>query len=88
MVTQTIGDINFFGFGLDGYKAHDQAQHSSNANITYYGFLNRLGEWYIMEQTISGTTFSYRFAKGSSAYTTNWTNRESLTYGYLNVIFA
>jgi hypothetical protein len=49
----------------------------------YYGFLDVDGKWYIM----SKTTTAIRYTKGSKAYTTNWTNRASLTYDYFNNTF-
>jgi hypothetical protein len=55
----------------------------------YYGFLNRSGQWYIIEAT-SETTFRYASQEsvGSSnrAYTDAWTNRASLSYDYLSNI--
>jgi len=49
----------------------------------YYGFLDKDGNWYILKET-SGT---YRYEHGSANYTTNWTNRASLTYNYFDVEF-
>lgn len=91
MTLQTVNDINFFGGSIEGYKVADQATNSGDADINYFGFVNRLGEWYIMKQdTTAGANNlqTYRFAKGGSGYTTNWTNRESLTYDYFYTTFA
>jgi hypothetical protein len=82
-----INDYAAFAFLYDGYKVNDQANHTGNDNITYFGFLNKFGEWFIMKQTTSGTTVSFRFAKGNSAYTTAWTARESQTFDYIDVTF-
>lgn len=51
---------------------------------TYYGYINKDGAWFIRKETASG---AYRYAKGSSDFTTNWANKNSLTYDYFNVIF-
>jgi len=83
----TVNDSMEFNFGYEGYKITDQAQNSGDSNITYYGFLNRYGEWYLMSQTTSGTAVAYRYLRGSSDYTTNWAAREALTYDYFNTIF-
>ena len=64
----------------DGYKIN-QLDDSSPA---YYGFTEKGGAWFIMKEDSSG---NYRYTKGTSAFSTNWTNRASLTYDYYDVIF-
>lgn len=51
---------------------------------TYYGYVNKEGAWFIQKESSSG---AYRYTKGSSDFSTNWTNKASLTYDYFNVIF-
>ena len=58
-----------------------------DASPNYYGFLNSEGGWYIMKETISAGADTYRYIKGDSDYTTNWTGRAGLSYGYFNDIF-
>lgn len=82
-----INDYAAFAFLYEGYKVNDQANKSGDDNTTYFGYVNRFGEWFIMRQVVSGTTLSFRFAKGASGYTTAFTARESQTYDYLDVIF-
>ena len=67
---------------LDIYKASDE---DNTATYDYYGYLDKDGNW-IIEQ-IDNITLAHRYIKGTSDYTTNWTNRVSLTYGYFNNIF-
>ncbi len=83
-----INDYAAFAFLYDGYKVNDQANKSGDDNTTYFGFLNRFGEWFIMQQVVSGTTLTFRFVKGASGYTTAWAAREAQTYNYINVCFA
>lgn len=83
----TNQDASAFGNSYEGYKAADEADKVGDSTIRYHGFINRAGEWFIVRQTISGTTTDYRFVKGDSAYTTAWTIRESQTYNYFDVIF-
>ena len=64
----------------DGYKIN-QLDDSSPA---YYGFTEKGGAWFIMKEDSSG---NYRYTKGSSGFSTNWTNRASLTYDYYDVVF-
>lgn len=66
----------------DGYEIADIDDTSSPA---YYGFLKSNGSWYIMREDSSG---AYRYCKGSSTFSTNWTNRATLTYDYFNSIFG
>lgn len=69
---------------LDCYQTSDIDQAS--ATVTYIGKIDRGGNWYIMKiDSTTGTTF--RFIKGTTGYTTNWTNRASLTYDYFDTIF-
>jgi len=87
---QTAGDLNFFGFLLDGYRVSEQASKTTDANVLYFGFVNRMGEWYIMEQDTSAGSNdlqTYRFVKGDSGYTTAWTAREAQTYDYFYTTF-
>lgn len=51
---------------------------------TYYGYVNKEGAWFIQKESSSG---AYRYTKGSSDFSTNWTNKASLTYDYFNVVF-
>lgn len=64
----------------DGYKI-SQLDDSTPA---FYGFVNKDAAWFIMKEDSSG---NYRYAKGSSSFATNWTNRASLSYDYFDVIF-
>lgn len=64
---------------LDCYQTSDIDKAS--ATITYIGATDRAGNWYIKK--IDETTgITMRFIKGDTNYTTNWTNRASLTYDY------
>mgnify|MGYP006395078073 CR=1 FL=1 len=68
---------------LDGvssqYHVHDKDESS---DPKYYGFVDSRGTWVIMKETTSTGTF--RYSVGKTNYSTNWTNRASLSYGYFN----
>lgn len=66
----------------DGYEITQIDDASSPA---YYGFLKKNGYWYIMKEDSSG---NYRYVKGTTSFTTNWSDRASLTYDYFNSIFG
>lgn len=61
--------------------------HISDLDISsdpkYKGYVDEDGNWYILKETAS----SFRYVKGSSSYSTNWTNRASLTYDYYQNTF-
>lgn len=82
---RNINDITNLYFLFEGYKPSDTATDSVNPNITYDGFLNEQGEYYIMKTDNSAG--SYRYVKGSSNYPVAWANRETLTYDYYNNVF-
>jgi hypothetical protein len=50
----------------------------------YYGFVDRTGNWYILQENSDGT---YRYVKGASSFSTNWTNRTGLSYDYYYNVF-
>ena len=66
------------------YKATDV---DDSGAVKYYGHTDVDGEWYILEEDTSGAVATYRYVKGSSDYTTNWTNRALLTYDYYYNVF-
>ena len=55
------------------------------SNPKYYGFEKADGGWYIMRENTS--TKQYRYAKGDSDYSTNWTNRASQSYATFGSTF-
>lgn len=64
----------------DGYKISEL----DDSSPAYYGFLEKGGAWYILKEASDGT---YRYVKGASSFSTNWTNRASLSYDYYHNVF-
>lgn len=64
----------------DGYKIAEL----DDSSPAYYGFVDKDGAWFILKEDSAG---AYRYIKGSSSFSTNWTNRASLTYDYYHNIF-
>lgn len=54
-----------------------------STSTEYYGYEDKDGNWYIKKLASNALTF----AKGSSGYTTAWTNRASQTYASYGVTF-
>lgn len=50
----------------------------------YYGYVNKVGQWYIVREGDDGT---FRYSKGDSDFSTVWTGRVALSYGYYNTAF-
>lgn len=65
-----------------GYKISDL---DDSGTINYFGYVASTGAWYILAYNTSTNTF--RYIKGDSSYSTNWTNRSSLSYDYYDVVF-
>ena len=61
------------------YKISDLA----SGDPAYYGFVGSDGSWFIMKET-GGT---YRYAKGTSGYSTAWTGRAGQSYDYFDATF-
>lgn len=55
------------------------------ADPKYYGFITADGHWYILEENTAAKT--YRYAAGTSEYTTAWTGRAGLTYYYYYEVY-
>jgi len=66
----------------DGYKI---SQLDSATYPHYYGYVNQSGAWYIMKEDDLG---NYRYTKGTTGFSANWTLRADLTYDYFNTIFS
>ena len=77
----SVSDLIISGTTLEEFHINDV---DDAAIPKYYGFEDKGGNWYILRESPSG---AYRYSKGDSSYSTNWTNRGSLTYDYFSVIF-
>lgn len=66
---------------MDGYKI---SEIDSNI-ISYYGFINKDEAWYIMR--VDTEKGSFRYSRGESNFSANWSNRENLKYGYFSNLF-
>ena len=53
--------------------------------LTYLGYLDKDGNWYITE--IDETNGTMKYVKGTSGFTTAWSNRASNTYQDFNQVF-
>jgi len=57
------------------------------ASPRYYGYLRQDGYYFIAKATISAGITNYTYTKGTTAYSTAWTNRASETYAAFNAVF-
>lgn len=67
---------------LSGYLIADEEE---TATYAYTGFETSSGGWCIQRETLASG--AYRYAAGSSNYSTAWTNRASQTYQYPSQTF-
>lgn len=77
-----------FANGSEFYEVSDEYDASVSGftgDLEYFGYLNCKGKWIIQQHTIS--TGAYRYISGVADYSTNWTNKGSLIYGYYNTLF-
>lgn len=65
----------------DGYRISEIDDNL----ITFYGFTNKDGAWFIMKEDTD--TGSFRYSRGDSSFPSNWTNRDKLRYDYFNNVF-
>lgn len=64
------------------YKFSDM---DTAASTMYFGSCNADGGWMIME--FDSTAGTMRYAKGTSGYSTAWTDRALQSYGYFSAAF-
>lgn len=53
--------------------------------VSYYGFINKDGNWLIMREDTENNSF--RYAKGDTDFSKNWGGREKLNYVYYHNLF-
>lgn len=65
----------------DGYNISEV----EDGTVSYYGFINKDGNWFIMKG--DNDTGSFRYVKGKSDFPGNWKKRENLKYDYFHEVF-
>lgn len=70
---------------VEGYQIANSEIISGGTS--YYGFLDKDGNWYIQKAVESGKITTYTYVKGASDYATNWTGRTGLSYNTFDAIF-
>ena len=76
-------DLDYFNGVFENYKP----TNIDASSPAYYGFVGPEGEGVIIKETVSGAVTTYTYSKFSSDYSTNWTNRASLTYANYDGVF-
>ncbi|KKL68132.1 hypothetical protein LCGC14_2128030 [marine sediment metagenome] len=70
---------------LDKYRASDT---KIDGKIRYYGFLDRLGNWYVRRDDLTDSNNrTYRYAKGTKNYPTTLALMQAETYDFFNNVF-
>jgi hypothetical protein len=64
----------------DGY----QIAEIDEGEISYFGFIDTYGHWFIMKEDNAG---SFRYTKSESGFPNNWSIREQLKYDYYHKVF-
>src|SRR3989344_3538291 len=65
----------------DGYRISE----IDDSDVTFYGFVNQDGAWFIMKE--NPESGSFRYAKGDLNFQNNWVKRENLKYAYFHELF-
>ena len=65
----------------DGYKISEV----DDGLVTFYGFINNHGAWFIMREDTD--TGSFRYTRGDTGFADNWPSRENLKYDYYFNVF-
>jgi len=75
--------VNAGGIPITVVYEYKISDIDSGGTTEYYGYVDADENWYILELTAT----SARYVKGSGSYTTNWSNREVLSYNYYYTTF-
>ena len=65
----------------DGYRISEIDDNI----ITFYGFTNKDGAWFVMKEDTD--TGSFRYSRGNGNFPGSWENRENLKYDYFSNVF-
>jgi len=65
----------------DGFKISE----IDDSEVSYYGFTNQKGAWFIMKEDLESGSF--RYSKGDADFARNWLNRQNLKYNYFHELF-
>ena len=65
----------------DGYSISEV----DDGIVSYYGFINKEGAWFIMKGDTDNGTF--RYTRGKSDFPGNWKKRQNLDYDYFHQVF-
>ena len=63
-------------------SSYEPTRTDDSTTTQYFGFIKTDGSWYIMK--IDSTTGIIIYTNGTTDFTTNWTNRATLTYVEFN----
>ena len=69
------------GQSMDGYRISE----IDDSEITYYGFINASGAWFIMKE--DPTSGSFRYAKGNNDFPEAWRKRKAHIFDYYHNLF-
>ena len=61
---------------------YELSDFDENGPTRYHGYLDDVGQYVIKKTDVAAGTI--RFVHGASGYTTAWTGRAALTYGYFD----
>ena len=67
----------------DGYKISE----IDDSSPAYYGFVDKDGDWFIMEESSAGQYKYYKKTGDNDTFTVEWPNRGGFTYLYFDSIF-
>jgi hypothetical protein len=75
---------------IEGLKdSYYAIEADEGATDSYFGFMDKVGNWFIIKMSVSSNLTSTRYNRGSAhdSFTTAWANRASLSYSYPNEVF-
>lgn len=60
------------------------AEIDDSTTVSYFGFVNDVGQWYIMRENADG---AFRYTRGNNDFNASWANRSNLNYDHFDKIF-
>ena len=95
LTTATVSLFNKMVDNILNYKLSDEDY--STPGTVYRGFVDKDGNWFIVQEVATSTEKTVRYFKGDATYASNqgyegattggWDYRASITYNYFHIIF-
>jgi len=69
------------------FGQYQPADEDADGDPSYFGFLDKFGNWYIQKYDMANGQFRYVRGSTQATYLTAWTGRATETYDHFDTVF-